>query len=313
MEGWGWESVHDPEVLPQVIEKWRSSLATGEPFEMIFPLRDANGEFRQFLTLAIPVRDAQGDVVRWFGTNTDVTEQRRSEEALRRTEKLAATGRLAASIAHEINNPLEAVTNLVYLARKQPVNAERYLKLADHELDRIAQITKNTLGFYRDSVAAEEMDITEVLEEVLQLYERKLHFKKISLRTDSPSGVKIKGFPGEIRQIFANLIANAIEALSEEGSLTIRASKARSWNGLRQQGARITFLDNGSGISPANKKKIFEPFYTTKKDVGTGLGLWLTLSLVAKHQGSLRMRSSVRPGRTWTAFSLFLPDDSSKG
>lgn len=313
MDGWGWESVHDPEVLPEVIANWKRSLATGQPFEMIFPLRDANGEFRQFLTLAIPVRDAQGGVVRWFGTNTDVTEQRRSEEALRRTEKLAATGRLAASIAHEINNPLEAVTNLVYLARKQPVNTERYLKLADHELDRIAQITKNTLGFYRDSVAAEEVDIAEVLEEVLQLYERKLHFKKISLRTDRQSGVKIKGYPGEIRQIFANLIANAIEALSEEGSLTIRSSKVRSWNGSRQQGVRITFLDNGSGISPANKKKIFEPFYTTKKDVGTGLGLWLTLNLVTKHQGSLRVRSGVQPGRTWTAFSIFLPDDTSKG
>ena len=106
-----------------------------------------DGAFREFLTLALPVRDAHGKVVRWFGTNTDITEQRRSEEALRQTEKLAATGRLAASIAHEINNPLEAVTNLVYLARKQPSNVQAYLTLADQELDRIAQITKNTLGF----------------------------------------------------------------------------------------------------------------------------------------------------------------------
>lgn len=131
MVGWGWTSVHDPQILPQVLERWRHSVATGEPFEMIFPLRGADGLYRQFLTLALPVRDTHGTIVRWFGSNTDMTEQRRSEEALRQTEKLAATGRLAASIAHEINNPLEAVTNLVYLARKQPLNAAKYLQLAD--------------------------------------------------------------------------------------------------------------------------------------------------------------------------------------
>jgi signal transduction histidine kinase len=118
----------------------------------------------------------------------------------------------------------------------------------------------------------------------------------------------VTGYPGEIRQIFANLIANAIEALSEEGSLAIRASKVHTLNGDGAPGVRVTFLDNGSGIAPAHRKKIFEPFYTTKKDVGTGLGLWLTQNLVMKHHGSLQVRSSVRPGRTWTAFSVFLPE-----
>jgi signal transduction histidine kinase len=255
----------------------------------------------------MPVRDAAGNVVRWFGTNTDITEQRRSEEALRQTEKLAATGRLAASIAHEINNPLEAVTNLVYLARKQPTNAPRYLTMADRELDRIAQITKNTLGFYRDSVSATEVDISQVLAEVISLYERKLHFKKINLRPDFGNGIKVAGFAGEIRQIFANLIANAIDALSEQGCLTIRASKSWARDGIDRPGVRVTFMDNGSGVSPENRKNIFQPFFTTKKDVGTGLGLWLTLGLVTKHRGSLQVRSSVRPGQTWTAFSVFLP------
>jgi PAS domain S-box-containing protein len=312
MAGWGWQSVHDPETLEEVLSKWRASLATGKPFEMIFPLRGADGMFRQFLTLAMPVRDAEGNVVRWFGTNTDITEQRRSEEALRQTEKLAATGRLAASIAHEINNPLEAVTNLVYLARRQPLNVEKYLKLADQELDRIAQITKNTLGFYRDSTSPAEVDISTTLEEVLSLYARKIHFKRITLRPDYGNGLKVMGYPGEIRQIFANLIANAIEALSDEGFLVIRASRARMLNGDGLPGVRITFLDNGSGIAPAHRKKIFEPFYTTKKDVGTGLGLWLTQNLVMKHHGSLHVRSSVQPGRTWTAFSVFLPEGPPK-
>jgi PAS domain S-box-containing protein len=305
--GWGWQSVHDPEMLPAVLAKWRTSFATGEPFEMTYPLRAADGTFRHFLTMAMPVRDASGKVVRWFGTNTDVTEQRRSEEALRQTEKLAATGRLAASIAHEINNPLEAVTNLVYLARKQPPNVEKYLKLADQELDRIAQITKNTLGFYRDSVSPTEIDISEVLQEVLALYGRKLSFKNITLRPNFGADTKILGYPGEIRQIFANLISNAIEALSASGCLTIKTARRRLWDGSDRPGVRITFMDNGSGIAPEHRKKIFEPFFTTKKDVGTGLGLWLTLGLVEKHQGSLRVRSRVRADKTWTAFSLFLP------
>jgi PAS domain S-box-containing protein len=307
MAGWGWQSVHDPEILVDVLEKWKTALSKGQRFEMIFPLRGADGTFRQFLTRALPIRDAHGHVIRWFGTNTDITEQLRSAEALRQTEKLAATGRLAASIAHEINNPLEAVTNLVYLARRQPQNVEKYLQLADHELDRIAQITKNTLGFYRDSTSPTSVNISEVLQEVLALYARKLQFKRISLEYVPSDGIEIFGFPGELRQVFANLIANAIEALPENGTLKIRASNIRMRNDSECEGVRITFLDNGSGISPTDRKKIFEPFYTTKKDVGTGLGLWLTLGLVEKHRGSLRVRSCVDPGRTWTAFSVFLP------
>jgi signal transduction histidine kinase len=308
MLGWGWESVHNPEVLPQVRKNWQTSLATGQPFEMIFPLRGADGAFRDFLTLAVPIRDEYRRVVRWFGTNTDITEQRRSEDALRQSEKLAATGRLAASIAHEINNPLEAVTNLVYLARRQPGNLEKYLKMADQELDRIAQITKNTLGFYRDSASPIKVDISEILEEVLALYARKLDFKKITLHRDFAPGITVVAHPGEIRQIFANLTANAIDALSQGGHLTVRVSKVLHGHAFRRPGARITFLDNGTGIAPMHLKRIFEPFYTTKKDVGTGLGLWLTLGLVEKHQGVLRVRSSVRPERTWTAFSIFLPE-----
>jgi len=312
MMGWGWQSVHDPEALPGVIEKWKSSIASGKSFEMIFPLRGADGGYRQFLTLAMPVRDEHGRVVRWFGSNTDITEQRRSEEALRQTEKLAATGRLAASIAHEINNHLEAVTNLVYLARKQPANAPKYLNLADQELDRIAQITKNTLGFYRDSASFSPVNVSQVLSEVVNLYTRKIDFKKINLRPDYGDGIEILAFPGEIRQIFANLLANAIEALSMEGVLRIRARRVPLQDGSGRHGVRISFLDNGSGIALANRKKSFEPFFTTKKDVGTGLGLWLTLGLVEKHHGSLQVRSSVRPGKTWTMFSVFLPDQPAK-
>ncbi len=307
MVGWGWQAVHDPRELPVVLEKWGTSIRTGKPFEMIFPLRGADGGFRNFLTLALPVRDAHGKIARWFGSNTDITEQLRSEEALRRSEKLAATGRLAASIAHEINNPLEAVTNLVYLARKQPANIEKYLTMADQELDRIAQITKNTLGFYRDTSSPARVNISAALEEVVSLYARKLQFRKISIKHDYGNNVEIPGYPGELRQIFANLLANAIEATAEKGSIAIKVSPARVWSDGGRKAVRVSVMDNGSGIPPEQMAKIFEPFYTTKKDVGTGLGLWLTQNLVKKHNGLIRVRSSIRPEKRWTVFSITLP------
>ncbi len=266
MAGWGWQTVHDPEKLADVLAKWSGALSEGNPFEMIFPLRRADGLFRQFLTRALPLRDARGNVVRWFGTNTDITEQLRSEEALRQTEKLAATGRLAASIAHEINNPLEAVINLVYLARRQPFNVEKYLQLADHELDRIAQITKNTLGFYRDSASPSRVNISEVLEEVLALFARKLQFKRISLTCDYGQAIEIFGYPGEIRQIFANLIANAIEALPEDGIfLEFGRRQSRPWLETGSAAYASHFWITAPGFLPRIAKEFSSPFTPRRK------------------------------------------------
>jgi PAS domain S-box-containing protein len=309
MMGWGWQSVHDPVRLPEVMEKWTASIKTGQRFTMIFPLRAKDGTFRDFLTIAVPVSDSAGKVVRWFGTNTDVTEQRRSEEALRQTEKLAATGRLAASIAHEINNPLEALTNLIYLARKNPGKSESYLAIADQELDHIAEITKHTLGFYRDTTTPVRVNIADVLHEVLELYSRKLQFKNIAIKERYETGAGIVGYPGELRQIFANLIANAIEAMQPGGHLSIKTSSVRDGASGNAPGVRVSVMDDGCGIEKSDMIKIFEPFYTTKKDVGTGLGLWLTQNLVAKHNGHIHVRSRVDHDRSWTVFSVFLPQD----
>ena len=311
MMGWGWESVHDPTRLPEVMEKWTASIKTGQRFTMTFPLRGKDGAFRDFLTMAAPVRDSSGRVVRWFGTNTDVTEQRRSEEALRQTEKLAATGRLAASIAHEINNPLEALTNLVYLARKNPAKSESYLAIADQELDHIAEITKHTLGFYRDTTTPVQVNIADVLHDVLELYSRKLQFKNISVSERYEASARILGYPGELRQIFANLIANGIEAMQQDGHLRIKTSKVRNGGSGNADGVRVSVMDDGCGIEKAQMMRIFEPFYTTKKDTGTGLGLWLTQNLVAKHNGHIQVRSRIDHGKSWTVFSVFLPQDQS--
>ena len=187
------------------------------------------------------------------------------QEALRQTEKLAATGRLAASIAHEINNPLEAVTNLVYLAQKQPVNVRKYLKLADQELDRIAQITKNTLGFYRDSGSPSEVNISKMLEEVQALYARKLKFKNITLRADYGDDIKIVGFPGEIRQIFANLIANAIEAISDNGCLIYSSVERRSGRRWACKESASRFWTTGRAFRPRAERKFSNLFIRQRK------------------------------------------------
>lgn len=313
MSGWGWQSVHDPKLLPIVLERWRASITAGKAFEMVFPLRGKDGAFRDFLTLAVPVRGADGKVLRWFGTNTDITEQRRSEEALRRSEKLAATGRLAASIAHEINNPLEAVTNLIYLAQKNPSNTGKYLEMADQELERIAEITRHTLGFFRDTSTPVKVNISEVLLDVLNLYDRKIRFKKIAVKTRLPDGLEITCFPGEIRQVFSNLVSNAVEAMEEHGWLCIKASRAHDWTNGYRSGVRVSVLDTGCGIGRDEMPKIFEPFYTTKKDVGTGLGLWLTRGLVQKHHGSIRVKSRTGPSEAGTVFSVFLPREPLQG
>ncbi|HXU48233.1 MAG TPA: ATP-binding protein, partial [Candidatus Binatia bacterium] len=229
----------------------------------------------------------------------------------RQTEKLAATGRLAASIAHEINNPLEALTNLIYLARKNPAKSESYLAIADQELDHIAEITKHTLGFYRDTTTPVQVNIGDVVHDVLELYSRKLQFKNISVSERYEASAGILGYPGELRQIFANLVANAIEAMQQNGHLCIKTSTVSNGGSGKAAGVRVSVMDDGCGIEKAQMMRIFEPFYTTKKDTGTGLGLWLTQNLVAKHNGYIQVRSRIDHGKSWTMFSVFLPQSQS--
>jgi PAS domain S-box-containing protein len=309
MAGWGWQSVHHPQSLAAVLKNWHDALARRERFEMVFPLRDKDGSYREFLTIALPVRDAHGTIVRWFGTNTDITDQRRSEETLHQTEKLAAVGRLAASIAHEINNPLEAVSNLIYLANRQPDRAQGYLTIAEQELDRIGEITKNTLGFYRDTTTPTWIAFPEIADSVLLLYDRKIRLKNIQIARQYDDHVQLFGFSGELRQILANLISNAVEASGAGGRLIVRAS-AVGTNG-HARGIRVTIADDGRGIPQQQLKQIFEPFFTTKKDSGTGLGLWLTQTLVQKHQGHIHVKSRNQGAKTGTVFSVFLPNASS--
>ena len=257
-----------------------------------------------------PLFDSDGKVIGAASIARDITAQKLAEEALRKTEKLAAAGRLSASIAHEINNPLEAITNLLFLMQRNPSldeKARRHLKIADEELRRVAHLARQTLGFYRDSTSAVKMSVETVLEEVLDLYSRRLSAGRIRVEKDYAESVEVVAFAGEIRQVFSNLISNAIDAMPNGGYIKVRVAKGHRWRAENTPGVRITVADSGSGIAPAHFGKIFDAFYTTKKDVGTGLGLWLTKEIVDKHKGSISVRSSTRVGYSGTVFSIFLP------
>lgn len=254
--------------------------------------------------------DKVGRPERMIGVATDITSSKLAEDALRKSEKLAAAGRLAATIAHEINNPLEAVTNLLYILRLNDQwddNARTYLAQAEHELARIAHVTRQTLGFYRDTTSPHLMHLPKIVEEALSLYLPRIQAKNIRLSREYDETVHVTGLPGEIRQVISNLVANAIDALPMEGALRIRIRHARELTNSHRPGGKIVIADTGSGISPAHRKKLFEPFYTTKQDVGTGLGLWVSREIVQKHGGSIALRSCIIPGHTGTVFSIFLP------
>jgi PAS domain S-box-containing protein len=253
-----------------------------------------------------PLRNARGEIVGASAIARDISAEKQSEEAIRRSEKLATAGRLAASIAHEINNPLEAVVNLLYLARHDSSHAGEYLTQAEQEVGHVAQLAQQTLGFVRDASSPDSMDPATIMDEILQLYSRKLEGRQIRVTRRYRGGCQISGYSGELRQLLANFLVNAVDAMADEGSLQVRVATGCDWSSGRV-GVRITVADNGSGIPRDNLRQIFEPFYTTKKDTGTGLGLWVARGIVQKHGGSIRVRSRADGHATGTVFLIFLP------
>lgn len=243
----------------------------------------------------------------------DVREQKRSEEVLRRTEKLAAAGRLAASIAHEINNPLEAVTNCLYLLEQSPLDeaSRLYLKMAQRELDRVTHITTQTLRFYRQSSRVTQTSIPELIDSVLALNEGRLRTHSIEVIRDYESMPEIAALDGEIRQVLANLIGNAVDAMigpngaSGTHRLTLRGRAAHGpRNG--EPGISIAIADNGCGMSQETLRRIYEPFFSTKGLIGTGLGLWVSHEILTKHSAKVAVKS--RQGAcSGTVFRIFLP------
>ena len=428
MEGWGWQSVHDATVLPAVMDRWKKSIDTKEPFEMVFPLRGADGVLRSFMTRVLPIKDEGGTVVQWFGTNVEIDELQRTRQSLEeseavlnqvlnatsdavvsvnrdwtvaymnpnaeklygpakdvvgrniwqafpevvyegspfveqyyramhegivgrfeteygeptnvtiglevypsrdgivtfsrdittlknataavlQTEKLAAVGRLASSIAHEINNPLESVTNLLYLARasSDPAVIHEYLDTAEHELRRVSVITNQTLRFHKQTTGPSPTTCAVLFHETLSIYQSRLQNSNIRIEKLKRSSKPIVCFEGEIRQVLSNLVGNAIDAMQPDGGrLLLRSREATNWR-TGQRGLALTVADTGSGMPPHVRAKVFEAFFSTKGIGGTGLGLWVSQEIVARHHGTLRVRSSDRGRLRGTVFVLFLP------
>ena len=239
----------------------------------------------------------------------DITSQLQAEEALRETEKLAAMGRVAGIIAHEINNPLAAITNTLYLVRNHPSlddTARHFADVAEQELQRVSHITRQTLSFYRESKQPIAVNITELLDDVLELQERVLHSTHIVLQRKYAVSPVVQGFPVELRQVFLNLVGNAVQAMPAGGRLRLYVREAADWIGQRR-GVSISIVDTGIGIRPEDSKRLFQPFFSTKSTKGTGLGLWISKGIVQKYDGSLSCRSYRSQRGCSTCFRVFLP------
>jgi PAS domain S-box-containing protein len=256
---------------------------------------------------AAPIRDAKGEVAGVVLVFRDITDLRRRDEALMAHEKLAVAGRLSASIAHEIHNPLDSVANLHYLMANEtdPTLQQRYLAMAQQELNRTLQISRAMLGLYREPKAPVEVDLRELLESVLLLLARQLKDQSIAIDRRLGEGAAIQGFPGELRQVFTNLITNAAEASGRGGRVQVMVES--SFPADSRPGALVTITDSGPGIEEAHLAKIFKPFFTTKGEQGTGLGLWVSRGIVEKHGGKIELTNSTDPIFPGAAVRVYLP------
>ncbi len=256
----------------------------------------------------LPVYAPDGTVQAISAASLEITQQRKAELALIQSEKLAVVGRLASSIAHEINNPLESVTNLIYLAQlSDSLDESRgFLSTAEIELRRAAAITSQTLRFHRQASSPQLMDARDLVDTVLSIYQGRINNTHVRVERRSRTRRKVHCFDGEIRQVLSNLVGNALDAMPSGGRLLVREREAICWR-TGEPGVLITLADNAAGMSPEVQSKIWNPFFTTKGVTGTGLGLWVSKEIVQRHRGELCVRSSQSPHHHGTVFALFLP------
>jgi PAS domain S-box-containing protein len=255
-----------------------------------------------------PIRNSAGVITGASTIARDVTERNRAAEALRKTEKLAATGRLAGTMAHEINNPLEAITHLLYLIEKNPsldAEAREYTRVASVEVARIGHIAKQALSFHREAATPVEINISDLVRMVVELYSAGAQNKGVEIETQLETAATVPAFPGEMRQVFSNLIVNAVDVLGRGGIVKVRVKHGRDWKS-NVLGIRVLVSDNGPGIPEAIRPRIFEPFFTTKGEKGTGVGLWVSEGVLQRHGGRIRVKSSTRTMHG-TTFAVFLP------
>lgn len=235
----------------------------------------------------------------------DLTEEKHVEEMLRKTERLASAGRMAAAIAHEINNPLEAVMNLLFLLRNEVETQQGHhlLSLTESELERVSRIARQTLAFYRESSKAGSVDVRELLNMAVSVHS--VRASELRVHRRYRTAFTVFGYAPELQQVFHNLIGNAIDAGAKD--IFLHLSHAVDSAPPHRAGVWVTIGDNGCGIDPKLHGQIFNPFFTTKGDRGTGLGLWTSRGIIVRHEGSIRFRSSIMEGRSGTCFRIFLP------
>lgn len=313
-KGTNWHRLIHAEDLERSKAAWECSLRTGEPYDVEQRVMTKAGEYRWFRSRAYPRWDDDGRLVKWYGTTEDIEVRRQTEQALRTSEKLAVVGRLATTIAHEINNPLEAVTNLLYLARTGDALSEEtqgYLDAADRELRRASAITSQTLRFQRQSSKPTEVQLRDLVDEVVSLMRGRLLNSSVTLELRMLAAKPVRCIEGEIRQVLLNLTTNAIDAMhgSGGGRLMIRTRIATEWKSGRR-GVVLTVADSGPGMPVQVQAMIFNPFFTTKGHAGTGLGLWVSQEIVGRHGGSLRLRSRDGSQGSGSVFTLFLPEEA---
>jgi two-component system, NtrC family, sensor kinase len=239
----------------------------------------------------------------------DITEQKIAEHAALMNERLAATGRMAHTIAHEINNPLEAITNLIYILKTCPPGSEAaaYLASTEEEVNRVSRIARKVLSFHRESAAPIDLLIHELVEDALMQNGHAIAEKHLHVSREWDGAVRIQGYPAQLRQVFSNILRNAIEASMPGKEIRIRISPSSAQFDRLCPTVRVTIMDHGHGIPTANLKKIFEAFFTTKELKGSGVGLWLSSTIVQEHGGRIQVRSSTELGRSGTCFSVCLP------
>jgi signal transduction histidine kinase len=261
----------------------------------------------RFESLLSAVEAAMRARVRQYEVRDFMSSQARSQDALRRTEKLAVAGRLAASLAHEINNPLTSVTNLLFLVRsaRELPEAQHWASLAEDELRRVSDIANHTLRFHRSNRGVEQAEVRALLDSAAVLFRAKLRNQNIQASVACDKNVQVVCALGEIRQVLVNLIANAVDAMPTGGKLFLRGAKSPHPT-TSAGGVRISVVDHGTGISRATLRRMFEPFFTTKGDTGTGLGLWLTKDIIDRHQGLIQVRNHNHP--QGAVFSIWIPE-----
>ena len=302
------EFVHpdDREALVKAMERTRD---TGVDYHLHYRVVWRDGSIHWLESQGKRQRDGDGKTSRVVGVVSDITHRKRSEDAMLRAEKLAVAGRLAASVAHEINNPLEAVTNLLYLVSLTDSvdEAHKYAQRALDEVLRVSLITQSTLKFHRQPGTLKVTMLSELMEDVMAMFRGRLSAAAIHLDVRVKSEVAIACMPSEMQQIFSNLVANAIDAMPGSGRLIVRFRSSTDWRDHTRHGMRVTFCDSGIGMDRATLRRIFEPFFTTKPETGTGLGMWVVTQLIDRHGGHMRVWSTPRSGASGTAFSIFLP------